>query len=467
MTAGASAATDQALPSTPAPRAVPAHRPRWTWAVVLVVALHLMTTSGGWAIVDHGEILYTARHLLHHASLELPPVPAMRGLPVISPGADGTVHTRFLPLPTLTLLPLLWLDEVLGWASEPAFGRLVHLQGHLLVAAALAVLGRAVLRTGASPQAAAAAVVLAGSAWGVWLVSRRVGPEPVMILMVCLFLLGEASLDHGVPSPTVRGRALVCALLPWTHVTGVVLALALVASAAARLSTAGPAPQAARRRDLRRIVVGAAVGAATMIVFWNGMYQHDWFSGGYGRYYAPGTAFGVRNPLVGAAEHVGMLALLYPVTLALAVAGTAAAPRGRALGTWVSASLTAAIIAIFCTFHAPEPARRLAVVACPLAAVAGSTWDRLRLRSPLPQALLAASGLCGLAWFFRVDGGWKAGPGGLNLPHYVLWSDLLAAGRPAWQYAGPLAVLVAIAGLAAARVWVLLRRPPAAAAVAP
>jgi hypothetical protein len=427
------------------------------------VALHLMTTSGGWAIVDHGEILYAARHVLHHASLELPPVPPMRGLPVIPPGPDGTVHTRFLPLPTLTLLPLLWLDEALGWTREPEFGRLVHLQGHVFVAAALALLGRAVLRTGASAQAAAVAIVLAGTTWGVWLVSRRVGPEPVMIFMVCLFLLGEASLDHGVPSPTISGRALVCMLLPWTHVTGVAMTLALAASAAARLATADPTQRVARRRDLRRILVGAFVGATTMIVFWNGMYQHQWLTGGYGRYYAPGTAFGVRNPFVGAAEHVSMLVLLSPVTLALAVAGTAAAPRGRALGTWLSVSLAAAIIALFCTFHAPEPARRLAVVACPLAAVVGSTWDRLRLRSPLPQALLAASVLGGLTWFFRVDGAWKPGPGGLGLPQYVLWSDLLAAGRPAWQYAVPLAILTAIAGLAAARVWVLLRRPPAAA----
>jgi hypothetical protein len=430
---------------------------------MLAAALHLMTTSGNWAITDHGEILYAARHFLHHGNLELPPVPHMRRIPLIPPGPDGTVHTRFLPIPTLTLVPLLWLDEALGWAAEPRFGRVVHLQGHLFVLAALGLLGAAVLRTGASAQAAAAAVLLAGSAWGVWLVSRRVGPEPVMIFLVALFVLGEASMDAAVASWTVRARAAVCALLPWTHVTGAPVAAALVASAAIRLARAAPAENAPRRADLRRLALGAAVGTASMVVVWNGLYQGNWLTGGYGRF-SPEAAFGARNPLVGAVEHLAMLALLCPVILALAAAGAAAAPSLRHLGRETALSLVAVLVLIFCTFYVAEPARRLAVVVVPLAAMAGARWDGLRLRSPLPQALLAASALGGIAWFFRVEGGWKPGPHGLNLPQYVLWSDLLAAGRPPWQYAVPLVLLAGAAALAAARVWVLLRQTPAAAA---
>ena len=37
--------------------------PVWAWPVLLVTALHLLTTSGGWWVTDHGEILAVADHI--------------------------------------------------------------------------------------------------------------------------------------------------------------------------------------------------------------------------------------------------------------------------------------------------------------------------------------------------------------------------------------------------------------------
>jgi hypothetical protein len=436
---------------------------RWPWALVLVTSVHLLTTSGTWAILDHGEILYTARHLLHHGTLDLtaPGVPRLPFMPTVAARPGAPVRSRFLPLPTLTLVPLLALDEALGWGDPREFGHLVHLQGHLMVTAGLALLGLAIRRTGGSDAAAAMAVLLAGLAWPVWLVSRRVGPEPVMVLLVSLFVLADSF-------PGWRSRALVkglvCALFPWTHVTGALVSAALAASAAATAILARTRRDAQDRpwAEAATVTALATVGAASMIYFWNHRFHGNWVAGGYGLY-APEQAFGARNAAVGVLQYLVAFTLECPVLVGLAAAGVRVAGRRPPVDAYLAAAagVTAVILLVFATFFAPDPTRRLAV-ACPLwAAVAAAAWDRLGLRAPWPQALVAASGLVSFARFAAVDGGWRVSAGGWNLPQYVLWADLVRAGRPWWMVAGPVALLLAVVLVSTARIWALLREGPA------
>jgi hypothetical protein len=429
---------------------------RWVLALVVVGSVHLLTTSGNWAILDHGEILYTARHVLHHGTFDLAPagVPRLKFMPTVAARPGYPVRSRFLPIPTLTLVPLLFIDQRLGWADERAFGHVVHLQGHAFVLAALALLGVAVRRSGGTDSAAAAAVLLGGLAWPVWLVSRRIGPEPVMIFLVCAYLLGEAT-------PSARGsrilRAVVCLLLPWTHATGPQISVALLLASALRLATRR-APVPGRWRELAPMAVATLIGTATMVYFWNYRLFGNWLRGGYA-ITDPAQSFGVHAILPGILEHVMALALLMPVTLPLAFVGLWRAGRGAAEAFWPTAvSVTAVLILIFATFYSPEPPRRLAA-ACPAwAGVVGATWERLRLRTPLGQAAIALQGISGFAWFIQADGGWGGrGPGGLNLPQYVLWADLLRAGRPWWTVAIPLVALLAVLIVSSGKVWALLR----------
>ncbi len=439
--------------------------PRWGWALVLTTALHLLTTSGTWAILDHGEILYTARHLLHHGTLDLtaPGVPRLRFMPTVVGHGGRPVRSRFLPVPTLTLVPLLALDERLGWGDEREFGHLVHLQGHLLVTAGLALLGLAIRRTGGGEAAAAMAVLLAGLAWPVWLVSRRVGPEPVMVFLVCTFLFAE-SVAGGRARAGLKG--LVCLLFPWTHVTGALVSGALVASTGAHALLSPPGNRDRRWAETVTVATLGALGAGSMVYFWNHLFHDNWIAGGYGLY-APERAFGVRNALFGLIEHLRFFLLDCPVLLVIAFAGWKAAgrrpPPPADAYAILAVGVTAVLFLIFATFYSPEPTRRLAV-ACPLwAALAGATWDRWRLRAPWPQALVAASGLVSFARFADLDGGWRIGPGGWNLPQYVLWADLVRAGRPWWVVAAPVALLALAGTVAAARLWALLRTGPSAA----
>ena len=429
---------------------------RWLLALVVAGSVHLLTTSGNWAILDHGEILYTARHLLHHGTFDLAPagVPRLKFMPTVAARPGYPVRSRFLPIPTLTLIPLLFVDERLGWGDDRAFGHVVHLQGHAFVLAGLALLGLAVRRSGGGDSAAAAAVLLGGLAWPVWLVSRRVGPEPVLIFLVCAYMLGEAT-------PSTRGsrivRTAVCLLLPWTHVTGPHMSVALLLASALRIATrAGPLQ--GRWRELVPMAAATFVGSATMVYFWNHLLHGNWLRGGYA-ITDPAQAFGVHAMLPGVLDHLTALALLMPITLPLALLGWRRAGRGAAEAFWPTAvSVTVVVILVFATFFSPEPPRRLAV-ACPAwAGIVGATWERLRLRTPLAQAAIALQGICGFAWFIQADGGWGGpGPGGLNLPQYVLWADLLRAGQPWWTFAVPLAALLLILILSSGKAWALLR----------
>jgi hypothetical protein len=110
---------------------------------------------------------------------------------------------------------------------------------------------------------------------------------------------------------------------------------------------------------------------------------------------------------------------------------------------------------MFASFHQPEPTRRLAAVWPAFGAVAGLTWDRVRLPAATPQALVAATGLLGFYWLMRQEGRHFPGPGGLFYPN-VVWVERILSGAPAWQLLPALALLVAGA-FAAGRTWQLLR----------
>ena len=107
-----------------------------------------------------------------------------------------------------------------GLAKPPHFGRVVQLQGLLCVLATLALLGRAAARLGAGDAGIALAVVLVGTCWPIWLVSRHGGAEPDVMLLIAGFATVEA--------PALRIATLVA--LPWIHPTGFVLAPILAAA---------------------------------------------------------------------------------------------------------------------------------------------------------------------------------------------------------------------------------------------
>jgi hypothetical protein len=277
-----------------------------------------------------------------------------------------------------------------------------------------------------------------------------------MVLLVSLFVLADSF-------PGWRSRALlkglVCALFPWTHVTGALVSAALAASAAAPAILGRPRAGADRPwAEAATVAALAVVGAASMIYFWNHRFHADWIAGGYGLY-APERAFGARNAAVGVLQYLVTFALECPVLVALAAAGVRVAARRPPVDAYLAAAacVTAVILLVFATFFSPDPTRRLAV-ACPLwAAVAAAAWDRLGLRAPWPQALVAASGLVSFSRFVGVDGGWRVSSGGWNLPQYVLWADLVRAGRPWWMVAGPVALLLVVVLVSTARTWALLR----------
>jgi hypothetical protein len=199
----------------------PAGPHAWRWAALLIVSIQLLTLAGTWYIVDHHEVLYMARRLLHQGTFTLwrpgePPAPFNRWDP------DGPTRSRFLPTTSLTVVPLLALDEALGWDDPRHFGRLVHLQGELFVLATLLLLAAALRRDGASPRAVALAVVVTGLSGPLWLISRRAGPEPILALLVCAFV--AAGTRRGAEAGGGRGvQAAVCAALPWVHATGPVM----------------------------------------------------------------------------------------------------------------------------------------------------------------------------------------------------------------------------------------------------
>jgi hypothetical protein len=426
---------------------------RWRWSLVLVASLHLLTTAGVWTNTDKAEDLLTARRLLDRGTFTLAE-PGVTRVPealwLWAPPGE-TLKPRLFPLSALTLVPLLFLDRVLGLETPRQYGRLVHLQGHIFVLGALALLGMAVRRWGGSPRAAAATVVLVGTLWPVWAISRRGCAEPIMAFLIALYLLGTAA----YPGPSSRradlARALACFLLAWTNPTGPFLAGALIgADVLVRFLQASE-----RAKHLLPPVLATIAGNLSVLVLWNLLF-HGSLWGGYARYDM--VRFGVRSPLEGIVIYVGQSLPQVFVLIGVVAAGLVAC-RGR----WASllahpVALLGVVLAVFSTHYVPEPVRRLSVVWPAWGLAAGRTWDPLSWRRPWPQTLLAVGALVGFYWFMVHDGRHYQGPGGLFYPG-VLWVELAVAGRPLWVWALPVAVLLGVLVVSASKVWRLLDEP--------
>nr|MBP9945876.1 hypothetical protein [Vicinamibacteria bacterium] len=189
---------------------------RWLWSIVLVLALHLLSTAGTWWITDHGEILAVAAGFLEHGRLDLKDLgPGWEDWERIV-AARPTADTRFLPLSILSLTPFLLIDHALGLRAPGAI-KVVHLQGHFFVALALVIAGRFISRI-AGTRAAALGVLLLGLNWPVWMIARRLGPEPLLLALVAGFMSGGA-----------LARFFCLALLPWVHASGPLLAVGALA----------------------------------------------------------------------------------------------------------------------------------------------------------------------------------------------------------------------------------------------
>jgi hypothetical protein len=286
------------------------------------------------------------------------------------------------------------------------------------------------------------------------MVARDLGSEPILVTLVCAFLAAATRTDRVQAGMQIA----VCSALPWVSPVGSVIGLAL---AAATLLDAFLDARAAGGRIARLTwapALGLALGVASVALVWNRLYHGEWWLGGYA-VYTP-RPFGVLHPAEGLARHLQALALEGGLVLFPAAVGLLATGAPRRHGVTLPLVLTGALLALFATFHQPEPARRFVVVWPAFGAIVGRTWDRLKLPAPAPQALLAAAGLLGFYWLIRSEGRRYPGPGGLFYPN-VLWVERLLSGASLWQLL-PAAVLVASGLLAGARTWQLLRRGAAA-----
>jgi len=416
-------------------------RARWPWALAFVGALHLLTTAGTWLVSDHAELLFMSRQLVTRGTLTLaPPGQRVADLPWIVPAREGPTRSRLFPGTAVAMAPLVALDRLMGWDDPRDFGRAAHLGGHLYLLGALAFLGAAVRASGASPQAAAVAVVLAGTAWPLWQISRHGGAEPVVAFLLAVFLWGHVRTSR-------RVEALACSLLPWVHPTGCLLAPMLALSEIVETGGGEAASEAPRRRVARaaRLLVISLLSIAALILIWNGLYHGNWWGGGYANQGADQGFFASRAwPVLTQYLRDGLL--LGPLPLIFAFIGALARGRGGWREIVTPAALLAAYLALFAVFSTPtgqEPARRLSVVYLAFALVAGRTWDRLSLRGVVPLGIVLMSSAIGAYWFLLRESNYYRRPDGGYDP-LVLWLTLAREGRPAWQYLLPVIGLCAL-----------------------
>lgn len=305
----------------------------WRWSVVAVLALHLLSTAGTWWITDHGEILAVASNFLSSARFDLRNLdPAWSEFSTIA-GARTSPDTRFLPLSILSLAPFLGIDHALGWRS-PSDLRFVHLQGHFFVGLALLMAGRFIFRATRSGSTAAICVLLAGLNWPVWMIARRIGPEPVLLaLMTALVTLG----------PKARFASLF--LLPWVHASAPLLGLGACLWLAVENGSW-------HNRPVRLAGLGLLLGSLSVILLWNLPIHGDAFLGGYEKHRAD-PFFTLRNPLIGTATLVAQV-LVFTLPLAYLTW------RGGRAARWNVVALALPATAFFGAFSSPEPERRLA-----------------------------------------------------------------------------------------------------------
>lgn len=392
----------------------------WFWPLVLVTALHLLSTAGRWWITDHGEILAVADHFLSSGRLDLKDLgPGWEDWTRIAL-ARGSFATRFQPLSILLLVPLLALDHLFGW-REPSTFRFVHLEGHLFVTLGLGLVGRWISRQGVPASVTALSLLLLGLNWPVWMIARRIGPEPVLFALLALF---------ATSGPRVRFVAQV--LLPWVHASGPLLGLgAWLWLARSRGSF--------KDASVRLSALGLILGVLSLGFFWNLPVHGHVLVGGYDRY-SNDAFFTIRNPLAGA------LSLIPAMILPILPYGYLVARGGRK-ALFDVLSLGFPLIALLSLFSNPEPQRRLAPLFAILAIIVIPALSSVPRRGRIGLASLAlASGVFGLSGDFvdtvRTPLGVFSGPALLFL------RLAFEEGRPqlAGVLAGILLILVLVAG---------------------
>jgi len=348
--------------------------PPWVWPVLLVTALHLLTTSGAWWITDHGEILAAADHFLDTGHLDLNDLgPRWENWTRIVQ-ARGTASTRFQPLSILLLTPFLLLDRIFGW-GDPASFRFVHLQGHVFVTLGLILAGRGIARaTGCA--AATLSVLLLGLNWPVWMIARRLGPEPVLFALLAAFATGGP-----------RRKFCCLLLLPWVHASGPLLGLGVLLALAME-------QRSVTDRAVRIAGLGWVMGLASITFLWNLPVHGRLILGGYSAY-AGDPFFIVRNPLAGA---LAVLAPMVMWTLPL----WCLAIRGGRRGALETIALWFPPVAFLAIFSNSEPERRLApLLAAWTIAVMSRAAPPIKADRVLVLAALSfASGVIGLSMDF-------------------------------------------------------------------
>jgi len=390
-------------------------RNSWLSPVLFVTAFHLLSTSGGWWITDHGEILAVAHRLLSAGHYDLRDLgPGFEDWTRIAE-ARGSFETRFLPLSVLVLTPLLALDRLFGWGDPSSF-HFVYLQGHLLVSAGLAMIGRFCRRSSGSASATAVGLMSLGFSWPVWMIARRLGPEPVLFLLLCLFGTGGRWARMGV-----------LVALPWVHASGALLGLgALLWS---RFETRTPS-------GLNLLQGGLAwlAGAGSVAVLWNLPVHGQLLMGGYSAYLAD-PFFKIQNPLYGVVAQVGPM-LFWTVPLWIPALRSPSGVLRPSLALWFP------FVTFLSLFSNTEPERRLspllglwAITLLPAAeAVKGKTAMAL-------SALALALGLLGLSTDF-VDS-FPTPIGVYSGPLLLIPRLAFVAHRP-WMAAGLLGLILIV-----------------------
>lgn len=418
------------------------------WALLAVACAHLLTTPGAETSTDLIETLFVAQRLVTLQTLDLSSTPQARvpEVPWALGRPDRPVRSRHLPGVALSLAPLVWLDQAMGWNQPGRLGPFTRLQGHLFVWVALALLGFTLREHRASPQAIAAAITLTGMSWPVWKASCAPGPEPILIAWVALYLWAATS--SRAPRRSVATRAVILVLLPWFHATGTLLGAGLVIAEGSALLDP---PRSSR--SFLTIVAAAGFGVGSMLIFWNWLYHGDLWMGGYALDPARGV-FGGLSPTRGIALHVRTSARdASGMCVVLLWAALRRVPMARRPMLF-AAALAAVLVGAFLTFSPPEPSRRLAPLWPALGLLIGLVWNSMRWIRPVPQAIVALNALGAFTAFMEKLGRHYQGPGGLFYPN-VLWVRWALEGH-AWTSLAAVLATMALGLVASAMVWSLL-----------
>lgn len=411
----------------------------------LVLSLQLLTMPGTWVTSDHAEMIFTARRLLTAGRFDF--ADAGQKVPVLpwllaEPGKPA--KPRAFPGTALALLPFVAADRALGLDAPPDLGALVHLEGPLFVALALLLIGLALRQAGASDRAVVVAVLMAGSSWPVWQISRRAGVEPLLAVLVAAFLLASVR-------KRFRIQAAIAYALPWCHPTGSLLAPLLALGEGLAPDESGGSRKGALRRVAWLLGV-ALLGTASVALLWNRWY-HGRFGGGYAQYGVASEALHFPSYPI-AAAYLGDSLLRVPLLLMLAVATAVHGGRRALRRLALPFGLLVAHLALFSMYRETfliEPSRRLAVTWLALGFAIGATFDRLRLSAQTSSALALLSLLAGVYWYRLVEANYYAWADGSYEP-LVWWITLAVAGRSSVLWAGPIVALGVFGAIAALRV---------------